>query len=122
MKFLSAQDVVALHELVINPGELQGVAQNKSIDAVVARVENRLHYGMINDVFDLAACYATYIAVGHAFNDANKRTAFAAMDTCLAANGIMLNYNTEEVGDKIRAVAQRQIDETDLANWLRQQS
>jgi len=38
---------------------------------------------MIKDVYELAACYATYIAIGYTFNDANKRTAFAAMDICL---------------------------------------
>lgn len=122
MKFLTAQDVLALHELVINPGELQGVARNKSIEAVIARVENRLHYGMISDVFELAACYAAYIAIGHAFNDANKRTAFAVMDLCLVANGIELSYDTEAVGDKIRDIAQHKIDESDLARWLRQKS
>ena len=62
MKFLSAGDVVAIHEQVISPNELQGLAQNKSIDAIVARIDNRIAYGMVRDVFELAACYACYIS------------------------------------------------------------
>ena len=64
MKTLSARDVAAIHGQVIGPEEPQGLARNKSIDAVIARIDNRILYGMINDVYELAACYATYIAVG----------------------------------------------------------
>jgi len=79
----------------------------------------RIRYGMINDVYELAACYATYIAVGHASNDANKRTAFATMDICLTLNGIELSYDTIEAGDIVRSAAQESIDEFESADWLR---
>ena len=52
---LTEEDVDALHDLVLNPGELPGRARDKSLDSALARVENRLAYGMIGDVFDLAA-------------------------------------------------------------------
>ena len=119
MKYLSPKDVVMIHEQVIEPNELQGMAQHKSIEAILSRIDNRIAYGMINDVFELAACYACYIAVGHAFNDANKRTAFATMDVCLTLNGIELDFDTEETGDKIIKSAQGIIDEAELAEWLR---
>jgi death-on-curing protein len=57
--------------------------------------------------------------VGHAFHDANKRTAFACMDTCLALNGIELRYETLEAGDLIIRAAQGIVDEMELATWLR---
>jgi len=120
MKFLRAQDVLLIHDDVIGGHELQGMAGDKSLDAVIARVENRMHYGMIEDVYELAACYACYIAVGHVFNDANKRTAYAAMRVCLALNDIDIQFGTfQEVGDMIIRVAQRQVDEKELAMWLR---
>lgn len=122
MKFLSADDVITIHENVIDPNELQGMAANKSIEAVIARIHNRMAYGMIADVYELAACYACYIAVGHAFHDANKRTAFASMDICLALNGIELNFEAEEAGDMIIRAAKRVIDEGQLAVWLRNSS
>ncbi len=120
MKILSAKDVVAIHEDVIEPNELQGMASNKSVEAILARIDNRIAYGMIDDVYMLAACYACYIAVGHAFHDANKRTAFAAMDICFVINGIQLQYETVEAGDMIIKAAQSIIDEAELAQWLRE--
>ena len=117
--FLAAEEVIAIHDQVINPNELQGQARDKSIDAIIARIDNRITYGMIQDVFELAACYACYIAVGHAFHDANKRTAFATMDICLALNGIELSYNTEEAGQVVIRAARGIVDEEELADWLR---
>ena len=119
MIFLSAEEVIEIHEAVIESNELQGMAVNKSIHAIIARIDNRISYGLIRDNFELAACYACYIAVGHAFHDANKRTAFAAMDICLALNDISLEYDSEEIGEMIIKAAQGVIDEMELAEWLR---
>ena len=65
MKFLANKDVIEIHQLVINPNELQGMAANKSLDAVLSRIENRMGFGMISDIYELAACYACYLAVGN---------------------------------------------------------
>ena len=119
MKLLSAEDVLIIHEKVININELQGLAGNKSLEALVDRIKNRIRYGMIGDVYDLAATYAVVVAVGHAFNDANKRTAFVSMDTCLEQNGIDLEYDVESVGNMIIRVAQGLVDVTELAHYLR---
>lgn len=118
---LSANSVIGIHEKVIEPNELQGEAQNKSIASVVARVEHRVVYGLVADEFELAACYATYIAMGHAFNDANKRTAFAAMIVCLKLHGINLPLNQSEMVRIMVDVAQGKIEERELAQWLREQ-
>jgi len=119
IKYLSTKSVLAIHEEVIGQNELQGLAGNKSIDAVLARIDNRITYGMIDDLYELAACYACYIAVGHAFHDANKRTAFAAMDICLVINGIELDFDAEETGQMIIQAARGIVDEKELAQWLR---
>jgi death-on-curing protein len=112
-------DVIEIHDLVIGENELQGMAGDKSLDALLARIENRMSFGMINDEFDLAAGYACFLAVGHVFNDANKRTAFACMDVCLSLNDIELNYDHREVGDLIISAARGIVDEIELAAWLR---
>ena len=119
MLFISAEDVVEIHEFVINSNEMQGLAKNKSIEAIISRIDNRIAFGMIRDVFELAACYACYISVGHAFHDANKRTAFAAMDLCLTLNEIELEYIDAEIGQIIIKAARGIVDETELADWLR---
>lgn len=111
--------VEAIHDRVLNPGELQGRARDKSLDSALARVDNRLAYGLIDDPFDLAAAYAEAIARGHCFNDGNKRTAFRCMNAALAFNGIRINWNTEDVGQTIIRCAQGLIEAGDLADWLR---
>ena len=122
MIFLSTRDVVEIHGSVIGPNELHGLARNKSIEAIISRIDNRIAFGMIRDVYELAACYACYISVGHAFHDANKRTAFATMDLCLTLNGIELDYIDVEIGPLIIKAAQGIVDETELAEWLRIQA
>ena len=111
--------VEAIHDAVLNPGELTGRARDKSLEGALARVENRYHYGMIADAFDLAAAYAVAVAQGHCFNDGNKRTAFRTMHAALALNGQMLAYDTEDTGQTIIRAAQGLMDKGDLADWLR---
>lgn len=116
---LTPELVDALHDSVLNPGEIPGRARDKSLDGALARVDNRLAYGMINDVFDLAAAYAVAVARGHRFNDGNKRTAFRTMNAVLALNGIQIDWNTVEVGQTIIRCAQGLMEDGDLADWLR---
>ena len=111
--------VEAIHDAVLNPGALPGRARDKSLEGALARVENRLAYGMIEDAFDLAAAYAVAIATGHCFNDGNKRTAHQTMDACLVLHGIRIAWETEAVGRVIIDAAQGRIAAPDLADWLR---
>jgi death-on-curing protein len=122
LKYLTNTDVVEIHDLVIGQNELQGMASDKSLESLLARIENRMSFGMIGDVYDLAACYACFLAVGHVFNDANKRTAFACMDVSLSLNDVTLVYRHNEVGDLIIKVAQGVVDEIELSAWLRSQA
>ena len=111
--------MIEIHDLVIGENERQGMAGDKSLEAVLGRIDNRMAFGLINDEFDLAACYACFLAVGNVFNDANKRTAFACMDVCLSLNNIELDYDRREVGDLIIRAARRIVDEIELGIWLR---
>lgn len=116
---LSEELVIAIHDEVLNAGELPGLARDKSLDGTLARVDNRIAYGMIGDLFDLASAYAVAIATGHCFNDGNKRTAFRTMQAVLWLNGIEALFEVEEAGPLIIEVAQGKVDEGALAEWLR---
>lgn len=65
---------------------------------------------MINDVYELAAAYATAISQARCFNDGNKRTAFQVMDLILDLNGVHIAWNVEEIGDQIILLAQSKLD------------
>ena len=117
-QLLSPEMVELIHGEVLNPGELSGLALDKSLAGALGRVDNRLAFGLIEDVFDLAAAYCVAIATGHCFNDANKRTAHQSMDVCLDLNGVEITWDRDEIGDLIIRVAQRLVDSEELADWL----
>ncbi|MCZ8574779.1 type II toxin-antitoxin system death-on-curing family toxin, partial [Escherichia albertii] len=58
--------------------------------ALIYRVQNRVHYEGVTDLFELAATYWVAIARGHIFHDGNKRTAFFVTMTFLWRNGIRI--------------------------------
>ena len=117
---LSVDHIIAIHDEVLEPSELQGIAGDKSLEGALSRVDNRLKYGLIDDIYSLAACYATAISQAHCFNDGNKRTAFQVMDLILDLNGINVIWDVEAVGQKMVLLSQSKLDEADLAQWLRQ--
>jgi death on curing protein len=62
---LDSQYVIAVHdEILAEDGGLPGFAGSGpgGVDAVLARVENRVHYEAMHDPFAIAAMYAVAIA------------------------------------------------------------
>ena len=116
---LSVDHIIAIHDEVLESSELQGLVGDKSLEGALSRVDNRLKYGLIEDIYSLAESYAVAISQAHCFNDGNKRTAFQVMDLILDLNGINAIWNVEEVGQKIVLLSQSKLDEADLAIWLR---
>jgi death-on-curing protein len=119
---IDIENVILIHDAVIGKKELRGLAKDKSLEATLERVHNRLQYGFISDVFDLAACYATFIAKGHCFNDANKRASAAVLFFILNENGIEIDFPSLELGDWIIAISSDKKTEIELAGWLRSQT
>lgn len=119
MYLLSEEDVIYIRDQVLNEGELQGLARDKSLSGVLERIDFRLSYGLIKDEYDLAGTYAVVLSTGYLFNDGNKRKAFRCMDVILRLHEISLEWQTKEVGQKIIEAAQGRIDELELATWLR---
>ncbi len=115
---LSVDHIIAIHDEVLELNELQGMAGNKSLEGALSRVDNRLKYGLIDDIYSVAASYAAAISQAHCFNDENKRTAFQVMDLILDLNGINVIWDVEAVGQKMVLLSQSKLDEADLAQWL----
>ena len=116
---VTVDDVVAIHDYVLHDHELQGLAGGKHLDGALGRVEKRLNYGLISDVFDLGASYAAAISQAHCFNDGNKRTAFQVLDVVLDLNGVQMAWDTRVIGQKIVLLAQSKLDDATFAEWLR---
>ena len=118
---IDVENVILIHDAVIGERELQGLARDKSLEATLGRVRNRLQYGFISDVYDLAACYATFLAKAHCFNDANKRTAAAVSFFILSINKVEIDFVEVSLGDWIIDLASDKKSEIEFAQWLRSQ-
>ena len=103
MKLLDAQQVLELHEYVlVRDGGLPGIRAGKSVDAVLARIENNLLFEFDPDAANAAALVTYAFAVGHIFNDANNRTAYVCGLITLEINGV----KTNKLEDVIKAIAE----------------
>ncbi|HQR50323.1 MAG TPA: type II toxin-antitoxin system death-on-curing family toxin, partial [Methylophilaceae bacterium] len=91
------------------------------LDSALARPVNLAAYGE-PDFADLAACYGAGFAQNHPFVDGNKRAAFLAVDLFLFLNGKRLTATQVDATVTMLALAAGELEEADLAAWLRQNS
>lgn len=104
---------------IFGTNELQGLAAEKSLAGTLARLQNRLNYGFITDIFQYAACAGIFIAKGHCFNDANKRTAAAATHLILVAHQMTPQFTDIDLGKWIVQSVEGTLSEEALAELLR---
>jgi death on curing protein len=84
---LPRQLVLPAHgEHLAEHGGAIGVRDEELLDGTLAWPLNRASYAD-PDIAELAALNAMGIARNHPFVDGNKRTAYFALETCLALNG-----------------------------------
>jgi death on curing protein len=115
--------VIAVQESQrVRHGGLSGLADPGALEAALNRPQQLLVYQPETTLWELAACYAEAIAAVHAFNDANKRTAFIVAATFLQLNGHTLEANQLEIVTTMLDVANHEISREDLANWMQRNS
>ena len=90
-------------------GKLQGA---------LARVDNAIVYEGLDDVFEIAAKYASSIANAHALSDANKRTGLAVALEYLSLNDYELLQDNELLADAVRDLVIGEVTENDFADIL----
>ncbi|RQR68983.1 type II toxin-antitoxin system death-on-curing family toxin [Burkholderia sp. Bp9012] len=113
---LDADLVEIVHDFILQhePG-LNGNTNRGALEGALGRIENRIHYEGLADVFEIAGLYAEAIARGHAFPDANKRTALVSALTYLLIEGYEV-ARTPALEDIMVDVAKAQLNYLDLAN------
>lgn len=119
LKPLSVADVIKVHDEVIFPQEIQGLAPDKSLESALNRVHNYIEYGEAFDLFSIAALYAEAISMGHCFNDANKRTAATSLQAFLVINNVHIHFFGNELGEQVLGLVEGRLDRDSFATWLR---
>ena len=100
-------------------GGLAGLRDETTLEAVLARPQQRWHYEPTSDLAALAATYGWGLVTSHPYRDGNKRTAFLAMVVFLGLNSFDLEATQEEVVTIMLAAAAGHVGEADLADWVR---
>ena len=119
--YLPAQeDVIELHDqTVLEHGGSLGVRDENALLSALARPKNQLLYGEPLDLFDVAASLAYGIMRSHPFQDGNKRGSWIAVQVTLISNGVDMTVPSDEARDKMFELANKQVGENELADWLR---
>src|SRR6266568_7128501 len=89
------------------------------LESALARARNAFAYGE-EDIVVLAVALRAGIARAHAFEQGNKRTAFAAMRLFLRGNGYDTSFDdTISWADEIIALVEHQTTEEDFVRTIR---
>jgi death-on-curing protein len=120
--WLDRRIVDAIHAKVIQRhGGRQGIRDEGLLDSALARPQNLAAYREPT-AFEVAASYAFGIARNHPLIDGNKRTAFVASALFLRLNGRIINADQAEAAVVFLRLAAGELDEAELAEWLRRNS
>jgi death-on-curing protein len=117
--WLSRQLILAIHdEQLAEHGGAISVRDDGLLDSALARPLNRAGYGE-PDTAELGALYAIAIARNHPFVDGNKRTAFAALVTFLALNGMAFEPPEVDATMAVLRLAAGDMGDDEFTNWVR---
>lgn len=88
-------------------------------NSALERPRNLFLHEPESDLPALAAAYGFGLSSNHPFLDGNKRVAFQTMYVFLGLNGVRIDAPEEEVVALIMSLASGDLDEPELAEWLR---
>jgi death on curing protein len=111
--------ILAIHEeQIAEHGGGEGLRDLGLLESALARPLNLAAYGS-PDLAALAAALGYGLARNHPFVDGNKRTAFVAVETFLALNGLDLTAGDAECVVAMLDLAAGDLPEEGFAAWLR---
>jgi death-on-curing protein len=117
--------VSPVHVLRIHADQVQahggslGVRDRGLLHSALERPRTLFRHEPESDLPALAAAYGFGISNNHPFLDGNKRVAFQTMYLVLGLNGFRIDAPEEEVVALIMSLASGDLEEPDLAEWLR---
>ncbi len=120
MIWLKREMVDTFHrESLVLFGGGDGLRDEGLLLSALARPQNIYACEPDADLFRLAASYCHGIVKNHPFIDGNKRTGTLAAVAFLALNDVQLVFEEPEIVVMIVGLASSEVNEVDLADWLR---
>ena len=122
MRYLSLQEILALHEKVIaQSGGIPGTRETAALESAVAQPE--MTFGgddLYPTIAEKAAALGHSLIQNHPFLDGNKRAGHAAMEVFLLLNGYEISAQVDEQEQIILSVASGGMSREKLGKWLSQ--
>jgi death-on-curing protein len=123
IEYLTLADVEVIHrDLMAGSGAHSILLRRGALEGAVHRPRNVAYYENA-DLFMQTATLMGGIALAHAFEDGNKRLAYACGLTFLRQNGIRIIGSAEAIADQVIAIVNRGAQTLDEASascaaWL----
>lgn len=121
MRYLTVDEVVELHELVIaRSGGGSGVREIGGVESAVAQPQ--VTFGgadLYPSIAEKAAAIAFSLVMNHPFVDGNKRIGHAAMETFLILNGYHVEAGVDDQEQMFLNVAAGLVKQSELVEWLK---
>ena len=121
-RWLTANQVIAMNAAILSgTQEKHFVRDLPALESAVARPLNRFHYLSDEALSSLTADLIYGVGKAHAFEQGNKRTAWAAGRFFARLNGytiVVPEDMQEPVAKKIEEILTRDTDGSRLINWI----
>ena len=119
MKFVTLKEIVVFHrEILKRYGGCPGHEETTRLESILGRVQSHIEYGQITDILEIASLYCVSLARGHAFTDANKRTAVGVLILFLKRNGVDVAHESD-LADTVVNVASGKLSQAKLSDYLK---
>jgi death on curing protein len=120
MRYLSLQEVISLHSLLIaQSGGSSGLRDRGAVESAVGPPE--ASFGgeeLYPDLASKAAALGHSLIQNHPFVDGNKRVGHAAMEVFLLLNGHEIDASVAEQEKIIIDVASGKVSRIELSEWI----
>jgi len=120
MRYLSLQEVISLHSLLIaQSGGSSGLRDRGALESAVAQPE--ASFGgeeLYPDLATKSAALGHSLIQNHPFVDGNKRAGHAAMEVLLLLNGHEIDASVDDQEKLIIDVASGKVSRIELSEWL----
>lgn len=122
-KYLTEKDLILLNTHIIeiySPNEPVGVTQPTALNMTVESPKQEVFGEMLYPTLELkAANLFRNLVMKHVFQNANKRTAFAALQIFLDDNGKWINVDNDEATEFTVRIAIERLEEEEIARWIK---
>jgi death on curing protein len=118
--FVPQDVIIDLHDEQIRLyGGKSGILNPNALDAAI-HMPQQTHDGQYlhSTIYEMAAAYAYYLVLDHAFVEGNKRTARMTMVTFLELNGLEITVSEDETVEVMMSIENKTMNKQQVTEWL----